>query len=305
VRVTGAELTVLELSPPEIFARFVPHREWHISELSLAKYVALRASGDTSLTAIPVFTSRSWRHSAIFVRADGPQHPRDLVGTRIGVPEWAQTAAVWTRALLKDEWNVDLRSVSWVQAGLDGAGRKEKVGLRLPQGIEVTPCPDRTLDDMLQHGEIDAIISAHPPASARRTPARTIRMPVGGQEAEQAYARRSGVFPIMHLVAIRSDVNAEHTWLAANLLSAFTEAKRRSLARITDRGVSRYPVPWLGDHLAALESLFGRDPWPYGLAANRTTLESFISACVDQGVAQRAIDASELFAATALEHLSL
>lgn len=305
VRVTGVDLTVLELPPPEIFARFVAQREWHISELSLAKYVALRASGDTSLTAIPVFPSRAFRHSAIFVRGDGPTRPQDLAGLRIGVPEWAQTAAVYTRSLLQHEWGVDLADVSWVQAGLNQPGRVEKVALRLPAGVTVTQMPDRSLNDLLLSGEIDAIISAHPPTGAVGHGAPITRMRAGSLEIERDYHLRTGIFPIMHVVALRSDVADEHPWLAANLLTAFETAKQQSLARIEDIGVSRFPVPWLGYHLGAVVDAMGADPWPYGVEANRTTLEAFVGFCVEQGVAERSIALEELFAPQVLGRVRL
>jgi 4,5-dihydroxyphthalate decarboxylase len=305
VGVTGVDLTVLELPPPEIFARFVAQREWHISELSLAKYVALRASGDTSLTAIPVFPSRSFRHSAIFVRSDGPTRPEDLAGLRIGVPEWAQTAAVYTRSLLAHEWGIDLADVHWVQAGLNQPGRAEKVSLRLPEGVTVTREPERSLNELLIAGEIDAIISAHPPTGATGPGAPIVRMRAGSLEIERDYHRRTGIFPIMHVVALRSDVASDYPWLAANLLTAFESAKKRSLARSEDIGVSRFPVPWLGYHLDAVREAMGDDPWPYGVEANRTTLEAFVGFCVEQGVAERAIPLEELFAPEVLGRVRL
>jgi 4,5-dihydroxyphthalate decarboxylase len=305
VEVTGVDLTYLELPAPEIFARFVANREWQVSELSLAKYVALRASGDDSLTAIPVFPSRSWRHSALFVDVDGPRHPSDLAGKRIGVPEWAQTAAVWTRALLQHEWGVDLRGVSWVQAGLDQSGRREKVALRLPDGVSVTPMPGYSLDELLVAGEIDAILSAHAPASSRQPGSRIVRMATGGMDAEREYTTRTGIFPIMHIVAIRADVAAQFPWLAGNLMSSFEQSKANSLARLRELGVSRYPVPWLGAHLDEIRDVFGADPWPYGVDANRATLEAFVEYCAEQGVAETAIPIDQLFAQQVLDRVRI
>jgi len=305
VAVKGVDLTVLELPAPEIFARFVAHREWHISELSLAKYVALRAAGDDSLTAIPVFPSRSFRHAALFVRRGGSSVPQQLAGLRVGVPEWAQTAAVYTRALMQHEWGVDLGSIEWVQAGLNQAGRREKVALQLPDGIQITTRSDRSLNELLMAGEIDAIISAHRPDGARGPDAPLVRMRTGSFEIEREYVQRTGIFPIMHIVAIRSDVASDHPWLAANLLAAFEESKRRSLARIADRGVSRYPVPWLDYHLEQVVETLGTDPWPYGVESNRTTLEAFVAFCVEQGIAQAAIEIDDLFAREVLERVRL
>jgi len=166
-QVEGVELTTLTLPVEEIFYRFLRYREWHVSELSFAKYIALRAAGDDSIRAIPVFPSRVCRHSSIFVRPDGPREPAQLAGARIGVPEWAQTAAVYTRSLLVHEWGIPLRDVHWVQAGVNEPGRHEKVALNLPEGVALSQEPDRSLDEMLQAGDLDAVFSAHPPGELR------------------------------------------------------------------------------------------------------------------------------------------
>src|SRR3981081_2273642 len=168
VRAEGIDLTTLNLPVEEIFYRFLHHREWHVSELSLAKYVALRAAGDESICAIPVFPSRVCRHSSIFVRPDGPRQPAQLAGARIGVPEWAQTASVYTRSLLMHEWGVPLTDVHWVQAGVNQPGRREKVELHLPPGVTLSSVTDRSLDEMLHAGDLDAVFPAPPPASFER-----------------------------------------------------------------------------------------------------------------------------------------
>ena len=124
VRAEGVAITPLHLPTEEIFHRFLRYREWEASEVSLAKYAAMRSQGDGSLLAIPVFPSRMFRHSSIYVRRDGPvQAPGDLAGCRVGVPEWAQTASVYTRGLLADSYGIDLRGITWTQAGVNQPGR--------------------------------------------------------------------------------------------------------------------------------------------------------------------------------------
>src|SRR3954454_6866435 len=180
--VEGVQLTVVHHPVEEIFFRFTHHREWEVSELSLAKYSSLRAAGDESLMAIPVFTSRAFRHSAIFVREDGPVgDPRAL--RRVGVPEWTQTATVYARGLLEHEFGVGLRDVEWVQAGTNEPGRTEGVSIELPEGVSVTPVPDRTLNDMLVEGELDAVIAAHPPTDFG---GRIVRLFPNYREVEEA-----------------------------------------------------------------------------------------------------------------------
>ena len=301
VRVEGVELTTLDLALEEIFFRFLKYREWHVSELSFAKYIAMRAAGDTSLTAIPVFPSRVCRHSSIFVRNDGPRHPKELAGARIGVPEWAQTASVYTRSLLMHEWGIGLDDVKWFQAGVNQAGREEKVGLHLPPGVSLTSVPDRSLDDMLRAGDLDAVFSAHPPASFERGDPAVVRLFADYEPVEREYVARTGILPIMHVVAIRADVLESWPWVAANLLSAFEEAKRRSLDRLSEMTASRVPLPWLPNRLEEMRRLIGDDPWPYGVDANRTTLEAFIRFAHEQGVVGRRLEPEELFASQVLD----
>lgn len=295
VRVEGVELSVLTLPVEEIFYRFLRYREWHISELSFAKYVAMRASGDDSVCAIPVFPSRVCRHSSIFVRSDGPRLPADLAGARIGVPEWAQTAAVYTRSLLMHEWNIPLQDVRWFQAGVNEPGRQEKVELHLPAGVTVVQEPGRTLDEMLRAGDLDAVFSAHPPASFERGDPAIVRLFPDYEPVERDYVARTGIFPIMHVVAIRADVLQSAPWVARNLLSAFVAAKEASLGRLSEMTASRVPVPWIPALLEHARQLVGPDPWPYGVDANRVTLDAFTRYAHEQGVAVRRLQPDDLF----------
>ncbi|HXR13399.1 MAG TPA: hypothetical protein VN740_01985 [Solirubrobacteraceae bacterium] len=296
VEVGGVALTLLHLPVEEIFFRFTRFREWEVSECSLAKYCSLRAAGDDSLVAIPVFTSRSFRHSAIFVRADGPvDRPQALAGARIGVPEWTQTATVYARGLLQHEYGVALEDVRWVQAGTNEPGRTEGVAVTLPAGVRLEAMPEHTLNDLLLAGEIDALIAAHPPRAFERGDGRLVRLFSDHRAVEEAYFRERGVFPIMHLVALRADVHASHPWLAMNLLKAFTEAKRRSVERALDVNAPRFPVPWAPANAQRAVALLGPDFWPYGIEPNRTTLETFLRFAHEQGVCARRLEPEELF----------
>ena len=169
VGVEGVALNCLNYSVEEIFFRFPRFQEWDASELSLAKYCSLRAAGDDSLIAVPVFISRAFRHSAIFVRDDGPvDNPAALSGGRIGIPEWTQTATVYARAILEHEFGIGLRDVTWIQAGTNEPGRTEGVAVELPAGVSVVARPVDTLNDLLIAGEVDAVIAAHPPTDFLR-----------------------------------------------------------------------------------------------------------------------------------------
>ena len=215
LRPQGIELTLLELQIEEIFYRFTQFREWDASEMSFAKVIALLSQPAPALVAIPVFPSRVFRHSAIYTKL---KHPQDLEGKRVGVPEWAQTAGIYVRGLLQHEYGVDLRRIEWVQAGVHQPGREEKVELKLPAGIRITREPGKTLAGMLASGELDAVISARDPGGPR--------LFHNSQELEEAYFRKTRIFPIMHVIALRRAAYERDRWIAMNLLKAFIAIQR-------------------------------------------------------------------------------
>ena len=302
VAVQGVELTCLALPVEETFFRFARHREWEVSEFSFAKYCSLRAGGEDGLTAIPVFPSRSFRHSAIFVRADGPVgDPAALAGGRIGVPEWTQTATVYARGLLEHEYGVRTADVSWFQAGTNEPGRIEGISLTAPAGISITAVPERTLNEMLLGGDLDAVIAAHAPHAFSDGSGRLVRLFPDHRAVEQEYYGKTGIFPIMHVIALRADAVAAHPWIARNLYDAFAEAKRRGVERALDANAPRYPVPWSVANAEAARELFGPDLWPYGVEPNRPTIQGFLDYALEQGVIARALSCEELFAPATLE----
>jgi 4,5-dihydroxyphthalate decarboxylase len=296
VPLDGLELTWLRLPVEETFFRFIRYREWEVTELSLAKYCALRGDGDESVVAIPVFPSRCFRHSAIFVRDDGPvDDPAALAGMRIGIPEWTQTATVYARAVLQHQYGVDLTGIRWVQAGTNEPGRVEGVSLSLPGGISVTSLPDRTLNDLLLAGELDAVIAAHPPTEFKRGSGRVVRLFSDYRAVEERYHAETGVFPIMHVVALRRDVLDRYPWAASSLMKGFEEAKRRSLARALDGNAPKYPVPWSFANAQRAQEMFGSDFWPYGIEPNRTTLDAFLEYAHQQGACATRLAPEDLF----------
>src|SRR3954454_20882269 len=250
VRAEGIDLTCLTLSVEEIFYRFTAFREWDVSELSLAKYASLVGSGDRSLQAIPVFPSRVFRHADFYVREDGSvRAPGDLAGRRVGVPEWIQTAGVYARGVLVHQYGVALADVGWVQGGVNQPGREELVAPTLPPGVSIEAVSDRTLQDMLVDGDLDAVISARPPQGFLDGDTRIRRLFDDPRAVEEAHFRQTGGFPTMHTVIMRTvalgaEVFEAHPLVAANLLPAFTAAKERSLHRLRDVNTSRLPVPW-------------------------------------------------------------
>ena len=302
VSVAGVDLNVLRLPIEEMFYRFLLHGEFDVSEVSLAKIAALAAQDDRRFVALPVFTSRVFRHSSIYVRSDsGITRPEELAGKRVGVPEWAQTAAVYSRGLLAHEYGVDLASIHWHQAGVNEAGRREKVALELPSGIRLDVVADRSLSEMLLGGDLDAVLSARAPAPFIAADPRIRRLFADHRDVEAVYARKTGIFPIMHVVALRREVFDRHRWLAMNLFKAFDQARRRSLERLADVTASHFPLPWAPDELERARDLFGADPWPYGVEANRTTLDAFLSYAFEQGVCRRRLAPETLFPAEVQE----
>jgi 4,5-dihydroxyphthalate decarboxylase len=296
IQAQGIEITYLKLVHEEIFYRFIYFREWEISEISMAKYVSLISQNDRSLTAIPVFPSRIFRLSSIFVHRDGDiQRPEDLAGKKVGIPEWAQTASVYARGYLAHQVGIPLQDIDWYQAGVNQAGRTEKVDLKIPKGVRYTPVPDRSLTELLLSRDLDAIMSARPPQHFLDGKPEIVRLFPDYRAMEEAYWRETGIFPIMHTVAIRADVLKRYPWVAMNLFKAFEEAKRRSMERAADMASPRFPIPWCFEYVARSRELFGHDYWPYGIEANRTTLEAFLEYAHEQGVCHRHLNVEELF----------
>ena len=285
----GIDLNVLELPIEEIFYRFTRFREWDASEMSFAKAISLLSQPASDIVAIPVFPSRVFRHSAVYVgKTGGIRQPKDLEGRKVGIPEWAQTAGVYVRGLLQHEYGVDLARIDWFQAGVRQPGRIEKVKLNLPAGVRIMPVPEKSLAQMLASGELDAAISARDPGGER------LFKDYVSLEAE--YFKKTRIFPIMHVIVLRRAVYERDRWIAMNLLKAFEEAKRKSMARLVEIGLSHVPMPWLAEHARRWRELAGQDFWPYGAEENRATLEAFTQYVHEQGVTARRLQVEELFA---------
>ncbi len=296
VNAEGIDITPLNLVHEEIFYRFLKYREWDVSEVSFAKYVALRSQGDESLSAIPVFPSRAFRLSSFYVRRNGPiSKPEDLAGKKVGIPEWAQTASVYTRGYLMHQIGIPLQDIAWFQAGVNGPGRTEKVALKVPQGVNYRQVTDRSLSEMLLASDLDAVLSARPPQAFLDGNPEIVRLFPDFLTAEEAYWRETRIFPIMHVIVLRTDILKSYPWAAMNLLKAFEEAKRRSLERALDFSASRFPIPWGSEYANRAVKIFGADYWPYGIEPNRVTLESFLQYAYEQGVCHRHLKPEELF----------
>jgi 4,5-dihydroxyphthalate decarboxylase len=295
VTASGIDATWLNLGLHEMFARFLANREWDVSELSFAKFIAEATRPDSDIIGLPVYPRREFRFGIYYVnRAQGIRTPADLRGKRVGIPEWAQTATVYTRGFLAHEFGVPLADVEWVQAGINEKGRVEKVELNLPPGVRITPVADRSLSEMLDAGEIAGLIGASVPACFGKNPD-VVRLFPDFVEQDKRFYARTGVFPIMHVLAIRKAILRDNPWVARNLFNAFDEARRRSLARLRHPG--HFALPWLPEHAAAMQETFGGDYFPYGIDQNRAALELFLRYAYEQGIAQRLVTPEEIFPA--------
>src|ERR1700704_6474329 len=296
VKAEGIDHTWLNLGHHECFARFTANREFDLSELSFAKFSTQVTRENSDIIGLPVVCSRLFRFSSFYVnRKSNIKTAADLKGKTIGSPEWAHTAAVYMRGWLADEHGIALRDVHWYQAGANEAGRIEKVELSLPDGVRLTRVNDKSLSEMIASGEIDCALIARPPNSFLQGHPDVVRLFPNYLEMEESYYERTKVWPIMHIIAIQTRVLDEHPWVARNLYNAFVESKRRSLERLLDPAVSRYPLAWLPTSARKMRELFDGDPFPYGIEENRPTLEQFLRYTHEQGIAHRRAKPEEIF----------
>jgi 4,5-dihydroxyphthalate decarboxylase len=302
VRPDGIDLTYLRLPVEETFFRMMRYREFEVAELSLSSYVTSLDLDEPPFVALPVFTSRQFRHAGIFVHVDaGIDEPEDLRGKVVGTPEWQLTANVWIRGMLADHHGVPVESVEYRTGGQETPGRVEKAAVDLGEGIRIRPIPEgKTLSAMLAAGEIDAFQGPRVPSSF--VPGGTVRRlfpdPV---TAEKQYFAETGIFPIMHVVVVRRDVYERHPWVAQSLTKALHLAKQKAMAELYDASALRFMLPWLIPGLEDARALMGEDYWSYGLPANERVLSTFLRYHHEQKLSRRLHRPADLFAPEATE----
>jgi 4,5-dihydroxyphthalate decarboxylase len=268
-----------------------------VAEMSLAHYLIMRTRGEFPFVAIPVFPSRVFRHGFIFINKNaGIREAKDLEGKRVGVQEYRQTAGVWVRGILQHEYGVDLKSLSWLEGGVnEPRPPDDTMDLRPLGGIKIELIPhDRTLNDMLEAGEIDAYFGARRPAAFDKG-RNVARLFPDYRQREKDYYRRTGFHPIMHTLVIREDLYKEQPWVPESLYKACEDSKRWMLRQMRFSGAQRFMFPWLHDEIAEMDELMGSNPWPYGVDANRKMLEAFNGYLVEQGFLDRSLPIEELF----------
>ena len=306
VAIDGVDPTSMLLSPEEMFFRAFRHQAFDVAELSLSSYAISVARGDPHYVAVPVFLSRAFRHSSIYIRRDrGIAAPADLKGKRIGIAEYQLTANVWVRGLLEDEYGVAPRDVTWIRGGMDAPGRPEKIKLELPPDVTVQQAPEgATLNAMLESGEIDGFVGPRAPRCFAKGHAQVGRL-FADTEAAEDYFRRTGIFPIMHVLGVRRSLADAHPWLPGALLKAFGEAKAMAQAALADTSATKVTMPFVEDGLNKAHRLMGADIWPYGVASSAATLETFLDYHARQGLSPRRVSVDELFHPATMEAYSL
>jgi 4,5-dihydroxyphthalate decarboxylase len=271
-------------------------QDFDICELSFSSYTVKTAQGDCPYVAVPVFLSRAFRHTSIYVRKDRISEPKDLKGKRIGLPEYQLSANVWARAILQDDYGVAPEDVIWVRGGIETPGRPEKIALRLPAGVRLESAPaDLTISQMLDSGQIDGFMAPRPPS------AQALRNPNVGwlfddpTAVARDYYKRTGIFPIMHVVGVRKSLCERHPWLPAAVFKAFSQAKDLALQALSDTSATKVTLPFVEEQLKAARETLGEDFWSYGVAANRSTLDTFLRHHHAQGLSSRRLQVEEIF----------
>lgn len=306
VQIDGVDPVCMTFVPEEMFFRAFRGLEFDISELSFSSYLVKASQGSSPYIAVPVFLSRAFRHTSLWVRKDRIRRPEDLKGKRVGLPEYQLTANVWARAILADDFGVHPRDITWVRGGIDTPGRPEKIKLQLPPDVHLESAPEgTTISDMLDRGDIDGFIAPRPPSGA------ALKNPNVGwlfddpTATAKDYYRRTGVFPIMHVVGIKKTLAEQHPWLPGAVTKAFTAAKALALEALSDTSATKVTLPFVEEQLKAARDAMGEDYWAYGVDASRKTLETFVRHHHAQGLSARRMSVDEIFHPATYESFSI
>jgi 4,5-dihydroxyphthalate decarboxylase len=296
VTIDGVDPVYMTLGPEEIFFRAFRATEFDICELSLSSYTVETAQGNCPYIAVPAFVSRTFRHTAIYVRTDRIKTPADLKGRKVGVPEYQLTANVWARALLDDDCGVKPADIHWIRGGIEEAGRSEKIKIKLPAGVRLDNAPEgATISALLEAGEIDGFIAPRPPKLVEKWHPNIGWLFPDPVSVAKDYYKRTGLFPIMHVVGIRRELAERHPWLAGAVLKAFEQAKEAGLTKLSDTSSTKVTLPFVEEALRDARALMGDDFWSYGVDKNRKTLDYFLGQHHAQGLSSRRVSVDEMF----------
>jgi 4,5-dihydroxyphthalate decarboxylase len=305
VQIDGVEPVCMTLSPEEIFFRALRHAESDICELSLSSFTLKTSQGGGPYVGVPAFVSRAFRHTSIYVRTDRIKKPADLKDKKVGVPEYQLTANVWARAILQDDYGVKPSDIHWIRGGIEDADRPEKIAVTLPKDVRLENGPvGKSISRLLADGEIDGFIAPRPPSLPKNTPNVGWLFP-DPVAAAKDYFKRTGIFPIMHIVGVRRTLAEQHPWLPGAVFKAFNEAKDKALRLLADTSATKVTLPFVEERLDEARELMGENFWSYGLEPNRKTLEVFLRHHHAQGLSSRLVKPEELFHPGTLESFKL
>jgi len=302
VRIDGVDPVFMTLSPEEIFFRAFRSTDFDICELSLSSFTVKTALGECPYVGIPAFVSRAFRHTSIYVRTDRIKEPKDLKGKKVGVPEYQLTANVWARAILEDDYGVKPADIHWIRGGIEEAGRPEKITIKLPEGVKLTNAPEgATISELLIKGEIDGFIAPRPPSFMSEHTKNVGWLFRDPTATAKDYFKRTGIFPIMHLIGIRRTLVEKFPYLPVAVFKAFEQSKSQALAALSDTSATKVTLPFVEEQLRAARALMGPDFWSYGVATNRHVLDNFLHHHHAQGLSRRRLKVEELFHPSTLE----
>ena len=307
VPIDGVDPVTMLLSPEEMFFRVFRHQAFDVSEMSFSSYCVKLARREADYVAIPVYLSRAFRHTSVYIRTDrGIDSPADLKGRRIGIAEWQLSANVWARGILEDDHGVNPADIHWIRGGMDTPGRPEKIAVTLPEGVRMDPAPEgATLNALLAEGHIDGFIGPRWPRCFAEGHPHVGRLFGDSVAAAEDWYSRTGIFPIMHLLGVRRSLADAHPWLPGALLKAFTQAKALAQAALADTSATKVTMPFVEDNLTRAQALMGPELWSYGVAGNEAALEAFLDHHHRQGLSPRRLAVDELFHPATLESYSL
>ena len=302
VTVEGCDVTYLPMEPEEAFHRAFKHQEFDVCELSCSSYIRTVDAGTSPYVGVPAFVSRLFRHSAVYIRTDrGIKQPSDLKGKVIGLPEYQITAVVWLRGILQDEYGVKPTDISWRQGGIEEPGRTERTPLKPIPGLDLKSVPDKALSAMLEAGELDAMFSARAPSCFVKRAPNIARLFPDYREVEKAYYKKTGMFPIMHLMGVKRHLVERHPWLPASLYKAFVEAKKYAMHDVRDINALLVTLPWLIAEAEESVALMGEDFWRYGVKENAKEIDALTRYAYEQGLVSRKLSLEDLFPPSVIE----
>lgn len=303
VEVEGCEVVFLPMEPEEVFFRAFRYQEFDACELSFSSFMIVTSRGASPFVGIPAFVSRVFRHSGFYIRTDrGIEEPADLRGKTVGVPEYQMTAPVWMRGILEDEYGVKPIDIHWRSGGQEEPGRDERTPLTLTNGVDLQPIPeDRTLVEMFEAGELDALMTARAPSSFTRGAPGVARLFPDYRRVERAYYEKTRMFPIMHLMGVRKELAERYPWLPGSLYKALLEAKNLALDAVREIAALNVTLPWVEAEALETRALMGADYWRYGVAECAHEIEALARYSYDQGLSERRLTAEDLFAPSTFE----